>query len=178
MPPQHSVTATIKFIRRTDPAWDLDRAIAEKEGLEGDEHDGHPLVAYFSGASRYDLDAPGTVIEKDAEGGKLHVQRCAREYLKPDSRPRIWTLRRIKLSLQAELEDAPKHRGHVQAFSLGVSSLENGPPGLEVKSSGGMPLADAVVDAVADQLGAEEVYEVGAAVLRASRAPTSAEKKL
>jgi hypothetical protein len=178
MPPQHSVTAPILFIARTDPAWDLDTAIVEKDGLEGDEHDGHPLVAYFSGASRYDLDAPGTVITRDAQGGKVHAQKSARDYLKPDSRPRIWTLRRIKLSLQAELEDAPKHRGCVQAFALGVASLVNGPPGLEVKAVAGVSLSDQVVDAVADQLGAETVYDVGEAVLRASRAPTSAEKKL
>lgn len=178
MPPQHSVTAPIRFISRKDPAWDSERWEPELavEGLTPEEHDQHPIVQYFSGESRYDLDASGIVYERDGTGAKVPTPRKPREYLKPDSRPVTWHLRRLKMTQQAAIDDAPKHSAELLGFTLGVTKLENGPDDLEIMGAAG-PLATAVVDAVADRFGSEIVYEVGRAVIRASRAPTPAEKK-
>lgn len=178
MPPQHSVTAPIRFISRSDPAWDRERWETElaDERLKPEEHDNHPIVQYFSGDTRYDLDAAGTVYEYDGEGAKVPTPRRPRDYLKPDSRPLTWHLRRLKMTQQAAIEDAPKHSADLLGFTLGTTKLENGPDGLEVVGAAG-PLGNAVVDAVADRFGAEMVYEVGRAAIKASRAPTPAEKK-
>lgn len=178
MPPQHSVTAPIRFIHREDPVWDRDRWQAElgREGITDEEHDQHPIVLYFSGDSRYDLDAYGTVVELDGERAKVPVPRRPRDYLKPDGRPTTWHLRRLKMTQQASLDDTPRHSARMAAFALGVTKLENGPDGLEVVGAAG-PLSTAMVDAVAEHYGAAMIYDVGEAVLRASKAPTHAEKK-
>jgi hypothetical protein len=178
MPPQHNVTAPTRFIPRTDPAWDLDKALAELDGLAGPDRDSHPMVKYFAAESRYDLDAPGVVIERDLEGAAVHVHRIPREYLKPDSKPVTWTLRRLKLTQQSQLADAPQHQAEVSAFALTVTNLENGPPGVEVKGTAGVPLSATLVDQLAEVFGTDMIYEVGRAAMAASAAPSSAEKKL
>lgn len=178
MPPQHSVTAPIVFISRLDSAWDLDRALAEKDVVEGAKADEHPLVLYFSGESRYDLDASGTVWTEGEDKVLTPEPHAAREYLKEGIRPRMWTLRRLKFSQVSELLDAPRHRRLMHAFALGVVELVNGPDGLPVKSTRGVPLSEKHLDDIAEALGADLIYEVGEAILRASQAPTSAEKKL
>lgn len=177
MPPQHSVTAPARYIPRDDPAWDLDAALAELEGVDGEQHDAHPMIAYFSGRSRFDLDAPGTVYERDGAGALVPVPRTPRAYLRPDSRPQTWLLRRLKLTQTVACLDAARHQGQLTAFALGVAGLEHGPDGIEVRSSAGVPISASVVEALSDAVGAERVLDVGAAVLLASQAPTSAEKK-
>jgi hypothetical protein len=178
MPAQHSITAPIRFIPRADPAWDLDVALAELDGLQGEDHSSHPLVAYFSGSTRFDLDALGGVVARDVDGAKIVEQKTPRAYLKPESRPTIWTLRRLKMAQVAALLDAPEHQAQLSAFAAGFVAVENGPPEIaDAKGVSGLTVPASVLEQIGDAVGSETVFAVGAAVLLASQAPTSAEKK-
>lgn len=152
MTPQHSATALITYIRSA--AFDLDRVTRERATMP-DGGDGHPVVLYFAGESRYDLGAPYHV------GGEL---RCARDYLKPDHGQKVWELRRLKASESVRCRDAGGKVGQLAAFALAAGDVR--------------PLTDAQVEAFAEEHGLIELCEVGEAALRASEAPKAAEKKL
>lgn len=167
--PQHSATAPIRFIPRTDPAWQLDDFPAEVDEL-GERAAEHPIGRYFRGESRFDLDAPGFAA------GEI---RSARAYLKADSKPTIWQLRRLRIGELARCRDVGGCQGQLVAFQLALTGVENPPPGLEVPASGlARQLTEKQADALAEQIGARIVFEIGEAAMLASEAPTSAEKKL
>lgn len=148
--PQHSATAAITYL---DPsAFDLDRVRAERAAMP-DGGDGHPVVLYFAGESRFDLDAAHPV------GDQI---RSARDYLIPDHGRRAWTLRRLRPIEAARCRDAGGKVGQLQAFAL---------------SAGEKPLSDAQVEALVDEHGLDAVCAVGEAALRASESPKAAEKK-
>ena len=84
-PPQHAADAAPLFIARTDDAWDDERIKRERAAMKADGKARHPVQVYYSGSSRYDLDAPATV------GGQAATPR---EYLREGSTPTVFHLRR------------------------------------------------------------------------------------
>lgn len=166
--PQHSATAPIRFIPRTDPAWQLDEFPAEVDEL-GERAGEHPVGRYFRGESRFDLDAPGFAA------GEV---KTARQYLKADARPTTWLLRRLRIGELARCRDIGGHQGALQAFQLALTGVENPPAGVDVPHAGlARQLSEKQADAIADAIGARVAFEIGEAAMLASEAPTSAEKK-
>lgn len=96
----------------------------------GEDEEDHPLFLYFSGASRYQLDAPSKVCGED---------RCARDYLK--DAPVIWTMRRLgrkpyRMIMMLERRDEREERDQ-EACRFGIESV-SGPraPTLNPKPAG------------------------------------------
>lgn len=166
--PQHSVTAAIRFISQQSDAWDMTSVVEERRRL-GARTDEHPIPLYFSGATRYDLDAPASV---DGE------MKPPRAYLREGSQPRSWVLRRLGIREVARCEDMGGQAGALEAFALAVVGVDNLPAGMSAPDQGQRKrLLDSVIDDIADAIGMEEIFEVGTAAVLASKAPTSAEKK-
>lgn len=168
--PQHSVTAAIRVISSTDPAWDHDRINREYAELEKTGRGFlHPYMQYVIGRTRFDLDAPVQFGEMIA---------TPRSYLLPESRPLSWLMRRLKIVELARCEDIGGNEGKLHAFRLSLLAIENGPTDLKLPDPGSQPLREAVCDSIVEVLGATAVFAAGAAAMAASAAPTSAEKKL
>lgn len=164
MLPQHSATATPKFISRFDPAWDSERYYAETANLA--EGQRHPLLHYWWGLSRLDLDAPLPIGDRHA---------TVREYLREGVTPVVFVLRRLKMSQLAQVQDLPERQGQVLAFKLGLVQItghDRIPP-----TEHSTQLTEASLERLNDILGAAIVYEVGQGVIAASSAPTPAEVK-
>lgn len=167
-PPQHSARAPIEFLDLDDPAWDGDAWIEElKHHPKGYEH---PMAQYRSGDTRYDMSAPGPVYTPDGEV----VQKCPRDYLKPDADPPIVTLARLKPAEVAKCRDMGGNLGKVAAMTSSFVSIA----GMQIDMGGRKRgLTDAQVEHLADLYGMAWVYKVGEAAILASEAPTYAEKK-
>lgn len=162
MIPQHSVTAAIVYY--SSAAFDVERVKAERAKMP-DNGDAHPIVRYFSGETRLDLDAPAFV------GGDV---RTAREYLRPGHDLPQWNGQRIRPALCARCRDLGGASGELEAFRVGYqSSSLAGSPVLPIGAS----LTEQQLDALADQVGVPMLCEIGRAFLRASEAPKAAEKK-
>jgi hypothetical protein len=73
-PPRHRADAVPVYIDSGDPAWDMDRVAKERADMEKAKRnpDRHPVPMYFSGFSRYDLEATFDVLGE---------QRCAKDYV-------------------------------------------------------------------------------------------------
>lgn len=151
MTPQHSVTAVTTFL--STRAFDLDRVVLERESMPNAGNE-HPVVVYFSGASRYDLDAEYPVGEQMAR---------ARDYIRKDHGQPEWKLRRLKALELARCVDEGGTVGKLQAFALGAAPKA---------------MTDTEVQQHVDDHGMDAICDVGEAVLRASSAPKAAEKKL
>lgn len=149
-PPQHSATSTPTFV--DSAAFDIERVISERATMP-DGGDGHPVVLYFAGETRYDLSAPALVGDET---------RCPRDYLRPDHDRPVWTLRRMRPTEVASCHDIGGQAAKLRAFAL---------------SAGERTLTDLEVAAHVDQWGIATIYAVGEAALRASEAPKAAEKK-
>lgn len=169
MPPQHNVSASIRIISDSDPAWDSDRIKAEFTAL-GPRGNEHPFFAYLRGETRFDLDAPMVL---DGQPVKI------RDYLKPDVQPIVWLCRRLRGSECAQLTDIGGRDGDLRAFRKAYTGVENGPIGLVPPAPGlAREISEAEADKVAEFVGLRMLFEVGASALLASQAPMSAEKKL
>lgn len=169
--PQHSVSAAIRVISDSDHAWDNERIAAECNALKesrGQVHE-HPVFSYLRGETRFDLDAPAFVLDQKV---------CAREYLRPDVRPIVWLMRRLRIAEVAACRDIGGRDGQLRAFRKAIRGVENAPPGVTIPPPGLLgEITDAEADAIAEQVGAKLVFEAGESALLASEAPTSAEKK-
>lgn len=163
MPPQHSITAAIRYI--PSAAFDISRVSKERASMPRDG-DHHPVVLYFAGESRYDLDAPYPV------GDDLV---SARDYLLPDHTCPEWELRRLRMAQVARCRDAGGRVGQLEAFRLSFVSVR----GIEGAPTMGddQTLTEAQAEKIADVVGLAALYDVGEAALRASEAPKAAEKK-
>ena len=60
-PPQHAADAPILYVCSEDDAWDLERIERERKALKNEGGGRHCLDVYYSGETRYDIDAPHTV---------------------------------------------------------------------------------------------------------------------
>lgn len=128
-PPQHRVDAPIVFVHPVDPAWDRERVAAEQAEMRtaGEDPKNHPYARYHGGWTRYDLDAPATVL------GRVTT---AREYLDEAQQPTMWYLRRLSgaqwneihpLWQKATRASEPATSAFLRACMIGIVKVENGP---------------------------------------------------
>lgn len=169
--PQHSVTAAIRVISGSDPAWDHPTIDAEFEALSKQSPGAtHPWVAYRRGETRFDLDAPAMIFGEE---------RTAKSYLRPEAKPMIWHGRRLKLAEQVRLRDIGGDEAKLMAFRLGAIDVENAPDNVRIPEQVmGRAMSEQMADSIAEIVGVDTVLEVGDSIMKASAAPTSAEKKL
>ena len=165
LPPQHSVDAPMRYIDKDDDAWDVERI--EKSYDDHPDPEQHPLVQYWAGLSRYDLDAPGPMM---ADGEVGHVG--ARWFLREGAEPVAWHLRRLKMRELSQCLDRGGRAGQEMAFRMGVEGVD----GLDLKWPK-MPLNDRFVEQIHDLVGASIIYRLGQAVILASQPPSAAEGK-
>lgn len=175
-PPQHSVDAEIEFILETDPAWDRERANDELQDMGDDEDTEHPLIKYYVGDSRFDLDAEGIRPESGPDGQVVLVPGKARDYLKPDVQPRVFRLRRLRAAQVSRCMDVGGRTGQQLACQQALSSIDPPIAGLKLKARK-RPLVDDELQQLADAVGMDAVWEIGKAAIEASKAPTEQEKK-
>lgn len=168
--PQHSVTAAIRVISGQDPAWDHPTIDAEfKELARSSPESVHPWVAYRRGDTRFDLDAPAHIFGEE---------RTARSYLRAEVKPMIWLGRRLGSGEQVKFRDIGGDEAKLIAFRYGCIAVENAPDGVTIPEQVmGRPMSEAVADSIAEIVGLDAVLEVGDSIMKASAAPTSAEKK-
>jgi hypothetical protein len=178
-PPQHAADAAPIFIAPTDDAWDIERIKRERAALKNDNAEVRDAVAlYYSGETRYDLDAPVTI------GGQIVTPR---HYLREGSTPTVFHLRR----------DAPTALKRAQALAVfgdlrareaawwdlarsGIAKITDGfTDGAPWKLEGGgpFPLTDADLMALHDA-GRGLVQDVGLAVFYANAPLSDTEGKL
>lgn len=198
--PRHSISATPIYIAQTDPAWDRDRIKRENDEVEAalsawresqtEGHDppprppGHeerPINIYFSGESRYDLDA------RHPWRGE-HV--AARDYLTGD--PTRFVLRRMSMTSFARVTDWIQRRTKAEAESgrvdasewnqimlycaqHGIADVQN-LEGFDLERSGEL-VSEASIQVLHDVGGMALIEELGLAVFRLSQPLSKAEKK-
>lgn len=144
-PPQHRADAPGRFIARQDAAWDMDGIAPSAD---------HPLMRYFAGDTRFDLQA-------------------VRGFLRSDVQPTVFMLRRLTLAEYAAVQDIPGlHQRFARAAAIGVTGVENG---AELGFLADRWRPDDVERAfnIDDQL----PFEIGMAVVNYSRPISEAEGK-
>ena len=161
-PPQHRADAPIVFIHPADEAWDQDRINQDCK----DKPD-HPVQQYFGGHTRYDL-TPQVI-----------------EYLKPDSQPTKFYLRRLDWEkwgvCRSKWETSivrgePRQRdAYVYACTWGLERVEG--IELNIDPLRGLQWQDKqkLYELSTDDI--ELLYDVGLAVYQASLPLSEAEKK-
>jgi hypothetical protein len=178
-PPQHRADAPIVYIHPKDSAWDTDRYEAEVEQMKeaGENPADHPLGQYLGGHTRYDLDAPSKV---------LGAETSARAYLKPDSAPTKFYLRRLSPAdyyelrgtweIELQRQTMRPRQSYYKAAINGLDKIENGP---ELEGGNGRRLTTKDVSALYDSCeGLEDLLlDIGEAVFVASMPLSVAEKK-
>jgi hypothetical protein len=92
-PPAHGIDDKPMWIAGDDPAWDVERIEAERAKL-GKNVDAHPVNVYYSGKTRFSLDAkislPRALCIDDAP------MVCTIEsYFKPGAAPTLFELRAL-----------------------------------------------------------------------------------
>lgn len=168
-PPQHHADAVPLYICSTDDAWDDPRIAAEREALKK-EGGRHCLDVYYSGDTRYDLDAPHTA------GGTVVT---ARNYLREGSTPTVFHLRRVSGLRRSQAiavwhDDRERQAAQWDLCRYGIVKVTEGIAGTPWDFQGGMqgqPLTDADLQVLYD-VGMALPTLVGVAVLHAS-APLS-----
>lgn len=175
-PPTHDITAPIEYISANDPAWATGPDgetlwVTEIGPLEGEELEDHPLRKYYSGRTRFDLDAPGKVTIGDEV-----VEKSPRDYLDPAKTPVIYQGQRMKVSENTRCRDLPPAQRDELSFRFACKVI-TGVEGLSYNPPKKGPAQDVHLEEVANYLGVEVIYEVGKAFLRASSGPAYAEKK-
>jgi hypothetical protein len=166
-PPPHAADAAPLFLPASDDAWDDERIERERKALKNEGSERHPVTAYFSGATRYDLDAPATIA------GQVMTPRA---YLREGSTPTVFHLRRdanVALRRAQALAVWADARARESALwelvRHGVSKVTEGFAGQAWPFDGGgpFPLTDADMLQLHD-IGAGLLHEVGLAVFFAN----------
>lgn len=162
--PHHRADAPIVFIHPQDDAWDHDKVAADLKDAED-----HPLQLYWGGHTRYDLTP------------------AVQAYLKPDSKPTKFFLRRLKwdewLECKSAWERAILQRdgrpvaAYTEACRLGLQKIENGFEIGDREVSGRLSYRDMQKLQDMSVAGMELILDVGQAVYQASMPLTEAEKK-
>lgn len=121
-PPQHRADTPGIFIPKNDSSFDQDRHDRELAKLkeEGLDINLHPIERYYSGKTRYDLDAPDELF-----GATV----CARDYFDSSKNPERWTLRRLDWAqwhkVASLMQSADFDQGQLVACRFGISGVEN-----------------------------------------------------
>lgn len=169
LPPKHRIDAEALYVSAVDTAWDRPRIEAELDEL-GDQWDTHPVVRYFAGKTRYDVDAEGV-----------------RSYLNPGAW--IWVLRRLSTRDYARLCDMRGRGQHTERFDEAAKLCV-----LEVRDAGGYKVRHAggelseacawdLLRMFSNQVGVTRevipnlLYELGVASWRYSQGLQDSEKK-
>lgn len=150
-PPSHSVDDVPTWICGTDPAWDMAKIKADREKI-GDNLAAHPVEIYYSGATRYSLDAKITMPDV-LRGHDGPATVTVEHYMLPGKRPtrfemralgaRDWAIASRDLEAVGFLEFAK--RGLVRVCDV---AGEDGKPTTIVPPSDADGVADAWLDAV------------------------------
>lgn len=120
-PPQHRADTPGTFIPRNDSSFDKDRFDKEiaKLDAEGGDKGSHPIERYYSGETRYDLQATEVLFGEGV---------CAGDYFKKED-PERFTLRRLDWSqwhaVMALIEGGQFGQAQLLAARYGVSGVEN-----------------------------------------------------
>lgn len=182
-PPTHTVDGLAVFISVSDPAWDIERIVAEREAQVARAlADGHitteltpaeraravalsPVERYFAGVTRFQPSAPDWA----ADGSPT----TARAYLRAGEKPAEFGLRRLGFRAHQEVAEIENPRGRLlEACRLGLRSIVA--DGYTWKATGAESAGDdqlEVLHAASPAL----VTEIGAAVLNLGRPLDEAE---
>lgn len=120
-PPQHRADVPGVFIPRSDGAFDRDRYDREVARLEADGGDrsAHPIERYYSGETRYDLQAVEVLFGESV---------CAGDYFRGED-PERFTLRRLDWSqwhqVMSLIESGSFSQAQLLAARVGVAGVEN-----------------------------------------------------
>lgn len=164
--PHYTPRATGTYICEDDTAIDHGRFERECADLvkAGREVDEHPMVRYWSGVGRFDLDA---VMDFDGQ------QVRPRDYI-TGAEPELWTLRRLTWAEYNEVDRIGDHRTQaLRACQFGVIAVEGSD--LKLTVTGGK-LTDASMQALHD-IHPSLAVTLGVAVRLLNLPPTAAEKK-
>ena len=180
-PPTHTIDGLSVFISSTDPAWDLDRTVAEaraqvnralvdkQKTVAGPDAITAELTAaervaaiarapverYYAGKTRFQLDAPDWA----ADGSPT----TARNYLKAGEKPAEFGLRRLSFRAYQEIAELENPRARlVEACRLGLRSITA--DGYRWRATGDGPAGDEQIEAL-HEANPALVTEIGAAVL-------------
>jgi len=123
-PPQHAADARGIYIPPDDDAWDHERIQSEIEKLTSNSDD-HPFRRYYSGETRYDLDAPIKVGGVDAR---------ITDYIDDAKKPERWELRRLSprdytglINRWGDASGEGRALAQYDACVIGIGGCENGP---------------------------------------------------
>lgn len=133
LPPQHRADVPGIFIPRSDSSFDrdrYDREVAQLEAEGGSRKD-HPVDRYYSGATRYDLQASEVLFGQPTTAGT---------YFRPELNPERWTLRRLDWDqwhrVMGLIEAGQFGQAQLLAARFGIKSVENSPLKLEGAEAG------------------------------------------
>ena len=166
LPPQYACDIKSVFIHMNDPAWDFDR-IHKEEKAEWKKNKTfiHHVWKYMAGQTRYDITANG-----------VH------EYIDETKRPHKYLFRRLTILemegcralLTGEVTDA----AYREAFRLGLDDIQNLDE-LDIKEIDrpGERLPMKTLERLKVLVGEQYMYDVGAAIIRASSDLVDTEKK-
>jgi hypothetical protein len=174
-PPQHAADAAPLFIASTDDAWDSDLIKRERADLKNHNGARHPIDVYYSGESRYDLDAAVPI------GGQAITPRF---YLRDGATPTIFRLRRdASMALRRSQAIAVYTDPRAWAAALwdlarhGVRDISEAAASWDLEGGGPRPLSDADMQTLHD-LGDGILQALGIAVLHANAPLSDTEGKL
>lgn len=165
--PRYTPRATGTYICDGDTALDVDRIARECTELEAkgeDPSSTHPMLRYWRGEGRYDLDAV-----MDLQGQQVRP----RDYIiGPD--PELWTVRRLTWEQYNDVQRHTDRRTQaLRACRLGVVEVEGST--VDLGSASGMLTSEAMQRL--HDIDPELPVTLGYVVLLHNLPPTAAEKK-
>jgi len=140
LPPQHRADTPGTYIPRGDSAFDRDRYDREIAQLEeaGEPRSSHPIERYYSGATRYDLQATEILFGQKVSPADYYNFR--------DDQPEKWILRRLSWDqwhrVMALVESGNLSEAQLLACRYGISEVQNSPIKLEGAQAGMLTHAD------------------------------------
>lgn len=168
--PTHGIDDAAEFVELSKDNWELDTVQKEQKEMEaaGEPPEDHPVAIYFSGESRFSLDATSVVLGQT---------RSAREYVKKDAT--YWMLKRLprrqyRTYLTLFRQDN-RELANETAVQLGVSEVR-GPRGVKLTGGGDMPLSSDDLDRIWE-LDTTLIDRLAEAIITYSQPITRAEGK-
>ena len=162
-PPQHKIDAKcvyvpMRHLGRDSEAWDWDRINKEVRSKKKTEI--HPVIQYFTGVTRYDIEAHGV-----------------KDYL--NENPPTFIFRRLKLlefeRVRTRLIMEDPYGAQRLAVQHALEEIQN--VDVKIDNLGKKPLDDDDCEEIADAIGRDTFYEIGQAIIKASGDLADAERK-